>query len=32
VRLKVSTRGIKIIDKRGIETVVSEIRKRGEKV
>ena len=32
VKLKVSTRGNKIIDKRGIETVVKEIRQRGEKV
>ena len=32
VRLKVSTRGNKIIDKRGIESVVKEIRQRGEKV
>ena len=32
VRLKVSTRGIKIIDKRGIDSVVKEIRQRGEKV
>ena len=31
-KLKVSTKGIKTIDKRGIEAVVSEIRKRGEKV
>ena len=32
VKLKVSTRGNKIIDKRGIESVVKEIRQRGEKV
>lgn len=32
VRLKVSARGIKTIDKNGIEAVVAEIRKRGEKV
>ena len=32
VKLKVSTRGNKIIDKRGIESVVNEIRLRGEKV
>lgn len=32
VRLKVSTRGIKTIDKNGIEAVVAEMRKRGEKV
>ena len=32
VKLKVSTRGNKIIDKRGIESVINEIRQRGEKV
>ncbi len=32
VRLKVSARGIKTIDKNGIEVVVAEMRKRGEKV
>jgi large subunit ribosomal protein L28 len=32
VRLKVSARGIKTIDKNGIEAVVAEMRKRGEKV
>jgi large subunit ribosomal protein L28 len=32
IKLKVSTRGNKIIDKRGIESVVNEIRLRGEKV
>ena len=32
VRLRVSTKGIKTIDKRGIESVVSEIRARGERV
>ena len=32
VKLKVSTKGNKIIDKRGIESVVKEIRTRGEKV
>ena len=32
VRLKVSTRGIKIIDKRGIERVIADMRQRGEKV
>ena len=32
VKLKVSTRGNKIIDRRGIESVVKEIRQRGEKV
>lgn len=32
VRLKVSTRGIKIIDKLGIERVLADMRARGEKV
>lgn len=32
VRLRVSTKGIKTIDKRGIEAVVAEIRARGERV
>ena len=32
VRLKVSTRGIKIIDKRGIERVLADMRARGVKV
>lgn len=32
IRLKVSTSGMKIIDKKGIETVLAEIRARGEKV
>ncbi|MCO5996696.1 MULTISPECIES: 50S ribosomal protein L28 [Actinoallomurus] len=32
VRLTVSAKGIKTIDKRGIEAVVAEIRARGEKV
>jgi len=31
VRLRVSTRGLRIIDKKGIETVLAEMRKRGEK-
>lgn len=30
IRLRVSTRGIKTIDKRGIEAVVAELRTRGE--
>lgn len=30
VRLRVSARGIKTIDKRGIEAVVAEMRTRGE--
>ncbi|MFC0672368.1 50S ribosomal protein L28 [Brachybacterium hainanense] len=32
VRLRVSARGIAIIDRRGIESVVAEIRARGEKI
>ncbi len=32
VKLKVSSKGVRIIDKKGIDTVLSEIRARGEKV
>ena len=32
IRLRVSTRGIKIIDKLGIERVLRDMRKRGEKI
>jgi large subunit ribosomal protein L28 len=32
VRLKVSAKGIKIINKRGIDSVLSEIRGKGVKV
>lgn len=32
VRLRVSTAGMRIIDKRGIDTVLADIRSRGEKV
>ena len=32
VSLRVSSKGMRIIDKRGIETVLSEIRARGERV
>ncbi|MFL1382165.1 MULTISPECIES: 50S ribosomal protein L28 [unclassified Nocardiopsis] len=32
VKLKVSTKGMKVIDARGIERVVADIRARGEKV
>lgn len=32
VRLTLSTRAIKTVDRRGIESVVAEIRKRGHKV
>lgn len=31
VRLRVSAKGMRIIDKHGIETVLSELRSRGEK-
>ncbi len=32
VRLRVSCKGLRIIDKKGIDTVLSEMRARGEKV
>jgi large subunit ribosomal protein L28 len=32
VRLTLSTKGMKVIDRRGIEAVVAELRARGEKV
>jgi len=32
VRLRVSTKGIRMIDKLGIDQVLSEIRTRGEKI
>ena len=32
VQLRVSTKGIRIIDKKGIEVIVKELRARGEKV
>ncbi len=32
VRLRVSNHGLRIIDKKGIEAVLGEIRARGEKV
>ncbi len=32
VSLRVSANGMRIIDKKGLETVLSEIRARGEKV
>ena len=32
VRLRVSTKGIRIIDKLGIEKVLADMRRRGEKV
>ena len=32
VKLRVSTKGMRIIDKKGVEAVLAEIRARGEKV
>ena len=32
VRLRVSTKGMRIIDKKGIDVVLQELRERGEKV
>lgn len=32
VRLRVTSKGMRIIDKRGIDAVVAEIRGRGEKI
>ncbi|MCL6269716.1 50S ribosomal protein L28 [Sansalvadorimonas sp. 2012CJ34-2] len=32
VRLRVSSKGMRIIDKKGIETVLAELRARGERV
>ncbi|ODC02370.1 50S ribosomal protein L28 [Terasakiispira papahanaumokuakeensis] len=32
VKLRVSTKGLRIIDKQGIEAVLNDIRKRGERV
>jgi large subunit ribosomal protein L28 len=32
VKLRVSSHGMRIIDKKGIDTVLAEIRGRGEKV
>jgi large subunit ribosomal protein L28 len=32
VRLRVTSKGMRIIDKRGIDVVVAELRSRGEKV
>ncbi|MGH8128780.1 MAG: 50S ribosomal protein L28 [Gammaproteobacteria bacterium] len=32
VRLKVSNHGLRIIDKKGLEVVIGEMRARGEKV
>ncbi len=32
IRLRLSAKGMRIIDKKGIDTVLAEIRQRGEKV
>ena len=32
VKLRVSTKGLRTIDKRGIEAVVAELRAKGEKI
>ncbi|WOT04996.1 50S ribosomal protein L28 [Shewanella youngdeokensis] len=32
VKLRISTKGMRIVDKKGIEVVVAELRARGEKV
>ena len=32
VKLRVSSKGLRILDKKGIDTVLAEIRARGEKV
>ena len=32
ITLNLSTKGIKTIDRRGIESVVAEMRRRGQKV
>ncbi|MBE1300382.1 MAG: 50S ribosomal protein L28 [Alteromonadaceae bacterium] len=32
VKLRVSTKGMRIIDKKGIDTVLADMRARGEKV
>ncbi len=32
VRLRVSSKGMRIIDKKGIDTVLTDIRARGEKI
>jgi len=31
VRLRVSAKGMRVIDKRGIDTILAELRARGEK-
>jgi large subunit ribosomal protein L28 len=32
IKMRVSAKGMRIIDKRGLEQVVSDLRKRGEKI
>jgi large subunit ribosomal protein L28 len=32
VKLKLTAKGLRIVDKKGIDTVLTEIRARGEKV
>jgi large subunit ribosomal protein L28 len=32
VKLRVSSKGLRILDKKGIDTVLTEMRARGEKV
>ncbi|TXR54827.1 50S ribosomal protein L28 [Reinekea thalattae] len=32
VKLRISTKGMRIIDKKGIESVLADLRARGEKV
>jgi large subunit ribosomal protein L28 len=32
VKLRISTKGLRIIDKKGIDTVLKDLRSRGEKV
>jgi len=32
VKLRVSTKGMRIIDKKGIDTILGDLRARGEKV
>ena len=32
VRLRISTKGMRIIDKKGIDSVLADVRARGEKI
>lgn len=32
IRLRVSTKGMKVIDRRGIESVVAELRAKGQRI